>query len=49
MNDRPYYAGFWKLQPFQVLGGSIYLFHFPPTPQDFQPPGKLLIGELRVH
>jgi hypothetical protein len=44
LNGKPYYAGFWKLQPFEVLGGSIYLFHFPPASNEFQPPATRLIG-----
>jgi hypothetical protein len=33
----------WKQKPFDSLGGSIYLFHYPPAPADRLPAGKSLI------
>jgi hypothetical protein len=41
--DRPYWSRLWTVKPFDVLGGSIYLFHIPATPADRLPPGQSLI------
>jgi hypothetical protein len=40
----PTWSTLWKLKPFEVLGGSIYLFHVPATPADLLPPGQSLIN-----
>lgn len=41
--NRAYWSDFWSLKPFDVLGGSIYLFRVPPRPDDYLPDGKQLI------
>jgi hypothetical protein len=38
-----YWSMLWKQKPFEVLGGSIYLFHFPPSPADQLPAGERLV------
>ncbi len=43
-NGQPYYSWLYSLRPRDVLGGSIYLFQFPPQPRDFLPPGQKLIN-----
>jgi len=43
-NGRGMYAPLWNFQPIDILGGSIYLFRFPPQPQDFLPRGQHLIN-----
>jgi hypothetical protein len=40
---RPYWSVLWTLKPFEVLGGSIYLFHVPPTRTDRLPAGESLL------
>jgi hypothetical protein len=32
--DKPFYDVFKKLKPFEVLNGTIYLYHHPPRPED---------------
>jgi hypothetical protein len=39
----PYWSVLWKFKPFEVLGGSIYLFHVPPEPADRLPRGESLV------
>jgi hypothetical protein len=39
----PTWSTLWKLRPFDVLGGSIYLFHVPATPADYLPDGQSLV------
>ena len=41
---QPSYAPLWNLEPIEILGGSIYLFRFPPQAQDQLPPGHRLIN-----
>ncbi len=38
-----YWATLWRQKPFAILGGSIYLFHFPATSADHLPPRQSLI------
>jgi hypothetical protein len=38
------YKFLWNYQPIEILGGSIYLFRFPPQAQDYLPPGQHLIN-----
>jgi hypothetical protein len=40
----PTWSMLWKFKPFEVLGGSIYLFHVPATQADRLPPGTSLIN-----
>jgi hypothetical protein len=40
----PAWRSLWKLKPFEVLGGSIYLFRVPPHPEDLLPRGESLIN-----
>ena len=42
---KPTWCTLWKLKPFEVLGGSIYLFHVPSGPDDRLPRGESLIDE----
>ncbi len=42
-NGGPAWSILWRFRPFQVLGGSIYLFHVPPLPKDNLPFGQMLI------
>ena len=44
LNGRGMYAPLWDFQPIGILGGSIYLFRFPPAPQDALPSGLRLIN-----
>jgi hypothetical protein len=43
LGGRPPWSILWSLKPFDVLGGSIYLFHVPATQADRLPPGQSLI------
>jgi hypothetical protein len=42
-NDKPHWESLWSQKPFTVLGGSIYLFHYPATEADRLPAGQSLI------
>jgi hypothetical protein len=41
---KPTWSPLWNLKPFDVLGGSVYLFRVPSTNADRLPPGQSLIN-----
>jgi len=41
--NKPTWYTLWRFKPFEVLGGSIYLFHVPQSPADLLPQGQSLI------
>jgi hypothetical protein len=41
--NHAYWSALWSLKPFDVLGGSIYLFRVPPGREDYCPRGEQLI------
>jgi hypothetical protein len=43
VDGMPTWSMLWKLKPFEVLGGSIYLFHVPPSRADLLPMGQSLV------